>query len=61
MANQKGKKNIEMYQEIAENEPEKAEWAKNMIDKFYQKDLDKYESAIAKIREHNSNIDMRGE
>ena len=44
---------IESYQKLAENEPEKAEWAKNMIDIYYQKDLDKYESELAEMLEHN--------
>lgn len=54
------KNSIKYYQKMIEDKPEKAKLAKTAITK-YQKTLDKYESEFAKIREHNSSIDMRSE
>lgn len=49
------KGNIENLQKISKEEPENAEWAKQMLDRYYQEELDKYEEALAEMLEHNSN------
>ena len=51
---------IELYSKDLQGNPEKAEYAKMMIETYYQKDLDRAQKSLAEALEYNEKAGGRG-